>query len=467
VSSGVESVTSYSYRPDGLDQIDQMTLPDGTTRSFSYDPRGNLLSDGLATYTYDAADRLANVTGGGHTLAFAYDAAGQRFRQTADGSVTNFLWDETSELGDVLAETGGDGAQQRLFVSGEGGVLAQRDAAGLRYLLHDGHGSTNALLDETGAVVESYLYDAFGTLRGGLSAPATSYLYNGQPHDPRTGLYYLRARHYQPENGRFLSRDTFYNTPDNPTELNRYVYSANNPVTLADPTGLVAAVEYGVTLKPSEERLREHARYVNGITPSSGPDATALFSSAALMATADQLAVEMLAAILLRDIPDQGWRMPFSDRYTFGIGTVKHLRTNTHTKAIALNNFQWSKLAFNLRSPTAILTAGVLAIAGSVPGFRVELLMRRDLRGVPGFGMENHAEIIIARWALARYGSYPTPHRMLDIATSRPACTRFGDLSCARVLATLPFRRPPGSFLLFEKTIFPSIPLILGLPMLR
>jgi RHS repeat-associated protein len=77
-------------------------------------------------------------------------------------------------------------------------------------------------------------------------------LYGGQQVDPNTGLYNLRARQYDPSTGRFLSRDTA--APRfNGLELNRYVYTANNPVNLRDLSGHQAFVEYEELNQDSEE----------------------------------------------------------------------------------------------------------------------------------------------------------------------------------------------------------------------
>jgi RHS repeat-associated protein len=64
-----------------------------------------------------------------------------------------------------------------------------------------------------------------------------NYLYTGQQFDKSTGLYDLRARFYSPNVGRFLSQDTYAVNFNNPIELNRYGYAANNPVNASDPSG--------------------------------------------------------------------------------------------------------------------------------------------------------------------------------------------------------------------------------------
>ncbi|KAB2892824.1 MAG: hypothetical protein F9K28_11065, partial [Bacteroidetes bacterium] len=64
-------------------------------------------------------------------------------------------------------------------------------------------------------------------------------MYTDQQYDSATGLYSLRARYYDPSDGRFLSRDTYAYHYQNPIELNRYVYGMNNPATFYDPTGQI------------------------------------------------------------------------------------------------------------------------------------------------------------------------------------------------------------------------------------
>ncbi len=84
-------------------------------------------------------------------------------------------------------------------------------------------------------------YDAFGTLVG--STTATPYLYTGEQWDADVGAYYLRARWYLPEWGRFLGRDTYEGEVDDPISQNRFLYANANPVTSSDPTGLMTMSE--------------------------------------------------------------------------------------------------------------------------------------------------------------------------------------------------------------------------------
>ena len=63
--------------------------------------------------------------------------------------------------------------------------------------------------------------------------------YTGGIYDVSTGLYYLNARYYDPNNGRFVTQDTYRGEINNPSTLNFYTYCANNPIKYVDPSGHV------------------------------------------------------------------------------------------------------------------------------------------------------------------------------------------------------------------------------------
>jgi RHS repeat-associated protein len=225
---------------------------------YQYDGRGNLarVTDGadVTQYAYDAADRLSGVTlPDGTAVAYTYDAAGWRVRQSVAAQVTNYLWDEISPYGDVVLETDGGGSTLASYVLGGTELLSQTRGGVTSYYLHDGQGSTRALSDDSGAVTGTYAYTAFGELYAQTGTTTNAYLYTGQQFDTLTGLYSLRARYYVPAIGRFLSQDTANLVLMAPVEIDRYVYTANNPINSVDPGGLQAFVEYSEANQTSQE----------------------------------------------------------------------------------------------------------------------------------------------------------------------------------------------------------------------
>ena len=102
-----------------------------------------------------------------------------------------------------------------------------------------------ALIDNNGAVVVEYKYDAWGNHEAEVAseeyvtlANLNPFRYRGYYFDEETGLYFLQTRYYDPVVGRFISRDSIeYADPETICGLNLYAYCGNNPVMATDPTG--------------------------------------------------------------------------------------------------------------------------------------------------------------------------------------------------------------------------------------
>ncbi len=109
------------------------------------------------------------------------------------------------------------------------------------FYLKDHQNSVIALADEDGQIVETYTYDAWGRTRvfdaegNELTASAfgNRFAWQGREIDWSTGLYYFRARYYDPITGRWLSNDPVGISGG----LNQYVFCNNNPVNFTDPWG--------------------------------------------------------------------------------------------------------------------------------------------------------------------------------------------------------------------------------------
>jgi RHS repeat-associated protein len=96
-----------------------------------------------------------------------------------------------------------------------------------------------ALTDEAGDVDTTWDYDVFGAVRGLTGSQPNDFTFAGEQVDGSTGLQYLRARYYDPEVGRFLSKDQFFGSVGLPLTQHVFLYALSNPGTLVDPTGHV------------------------------------------------------------------------------------------------------------------------------------------------------------------------------------------------------------------------------------
>lgn len=105
------------------------------------------------------------------------------------------------------------------------------------YYLYNGHGDVIQLIDRSGNIVNSYSYDEWGNVAQKIEGTVNSFLHAGEQYDAETGLYYLRARYYDPRDGRFINEDTYEGQIKNPLSLNLYTYVHNNPLSYVDPTG--------------------------------------------------------------------------------------------------------------------------------------------------------------------------------------------------------------------------------------
>ncbi len=105
------------------------------------------------------------------------------------------------------------------------------------YFLHaDGLGSITHITDQNRNLVQSYSYDSFGH-----QTPSTGFrnsiTYTAREWDKETGLYYYRARYYDPIEGRFISKDPIGFAGG---DVNLFGYVGSNPLNWVDPSGLMA-----------------------------------------------------------------------------------------------------------------------------------------------------------------------------------------------------------------------------------
>ena len=102
----------------------------------------------------------------------------------------------------------------------------------------DGRGSTSVVVDSLNRGITGYKYDEFGSTEiVGNTEFNNEICYTGQVYDKETGDYYYNARYYSPDEGRFVTVDTYRGEFEEPLSLHLYAYCANNPINLIDPSG--------------------------------------------------------------------------------------------------------------------------------------------------------------------------------------------------------------------------------------
>jgi RHS repeat-associated protein len=232
VPSGTSTVQVQAQDPSGNVGTNTYEISQsGQAASYTYDPNGNLISDGSSTYTWDAADRLVRVSQGSTELArFAYDGLGRRAQKVANGVTRTFVYDGE----DIIEERLSTGATNR-YVHGPGAdqpLSRLENGAVGSYYVADHLGSVVQETTPAGVVSLTREYTPYGNLLQG--AGTSGYAFAGREWDADVGLYYYRSRYYDPKLGRFLSEDPI----GFDESVNFYGYVRGNPVNLIDPSGL-------------------------------------------------------------------------------------------------------------------------------------------------------------------------------------------------------------------------------------
>ncbi len=178
--------------------------------------------------------------------AYRYDGFDRRIEKDVNGTVTRYLYDDL----EILLEYDGTNLLLARYAHGPGidsPVMVERDGNGdgffdasERFFYHsDGLGSITELTDSTGAVARALVTDSYGRIvqdTGGVESP---FAFTGREFDAESGLYFYRARYYDPATGRFLSKDPIGFLGG---DINLYSYVGNNPINFTDPLGLAKRV---------------------------------------------------------------------------------------------------------------------------------------------------------------------------------------------------------------------------------
>ena len=245
----VKDTAELAYEHDAANR-----MLEGRKDAYAYDDFGNRTYRYLDAshskywhYSWDGENRMvaAQLVDAGVTLrtvTFKYDPFGRRIEKKVEGLApqvpvpltTTYVYDNE----DIVLETINNGTTttQAQYVHGPGidEPLARVSGGQSVYYHADGLGSIVALSDSSQAVVQRYAYDTFGMVTSSNLEFENAYTYTGREWDKEIGLYYYRARYYDPMEGRFVSKDPIGFAGG---DMNLYRYVQNNPINAVDPTG--------------------------------------------------------------------------------------------------------------------------------------------------------------------------------------------------------------------------------------
>ena len=211
--------------------------------AYSYDANGNqitkITADKTETNTYDSLNQLIGFTDGKTTASYKYDVDGLRISKTVDGHSIDQIWNDNKQI--AVDADGSNPYKAQIYIRGTnllaGCEFVQAVKSDYTYYTQNAHGDVVNLTDNNGAVTKTYQYDAFGVEKNIDDTDTNAFRYCGEYYDKETATIYLRARYYSPSTGRFISRDSFAGSNNDPLSLNLYTYCHNNPVSGTDSTG--------------------------------------------------------------------------------------------------------------------------------------------------------------------------------------------------------------------------------------
>ncbi|HND54131.1 MAG TPA: RHS repeat-associated core domain-containing protein, partial [Pirellulaceae bacterium] len=254
--------TSTAQQPSGFSTGAGNRLQSDGRFNYSYDSEGNLIREtNIATseyrvFTWDYRNRLTSVES--HSSAgtlidlvrYQYDVLDRRIVKSVDHTpgdsqapeVRQYYYDGRQIAIELTisagAPIGSTPTPDVVYLVGEkvDELIAQQKVGGTTtWTLADQQGTIRDLVDQNGALLDHASLDSFGNI---LAHTATSvdnrFWFTGREFDGETGLYYYRARYYQPNNGRFISEDS---VGFNGGDYNTYRYVRNSPSNANDPSG--------------------------------------------------------------------------------------------------------------------------------------------------------------------------------------------------------------------------------------
>ncbi|MDX6188498.1 polymorphic toxin type 23 domain-containing protein [Flavobacterium sp. Fl-318] len=302
-----------SFEYDALDRLTKFKNVQGVQETQVYDDRGRITQNNLGTYKYTKTDNPYQNTEinptnealdyytlkqkqfisynsfkspvqieetGIDKISFVYNDGNDRTAMfygsvqddkllrpkrkyySADGSM-EIKHNIVTGVFEFTTYIGGDGYSAPIVMKSNG------ETQKYLYLQRDYQGSILAITDQSGAIIEKRLFDAWGAIikvQDGAGNILTELTvldrgYTGHEHLQTVGIINMNGRLYDPKLHRFLQPDNNIQDPSNTQNYNRYGYCWNNPLKYTDPSGeivwapiiagaiigaIIGAVGYGV-----------------------------------------------------------------------------------------------------------------------------------------------------------------------------------------------------------------------------
>ena len=241
----IQKTTSQSGNPAKMTAVSMNynsanRLTKWDNKTVRYDDVGNMVEGpvkgDMQTLTYDCRNRLTQAG----DITYDYDAENNRISTIENGLTTEYVYDTSGSLSQLLVAYEPDNTTT-IYIYGAEGLAGQYNTGTKKSLFYhfDNIGSTTMLTDLTGKVIERIAYGTYGELLTDVKT-VVRFLYNGAygVMTDSNGLYYMRARYYNPDIKRFINQDVKVGDISNSQSLNRYAYCEGNPVSLVDPFGL-------------------------------------------------------------------------------------------------------------------------------------------------------------------------------------------------------------------------------------
>ena len=262
-----ESAITTTYTCNNGNQLTQRTVsPGNNVWSYSYDNNGNLSEESKSgprrDFFWNEEDKLIgveNFSQGAVVINYVYDAMGRRLirKNQSTGEWRIYYYDGLSIIAEKKKPSIGSWSWDKIYTISGGEIsyiIAESDWNESywenKFYHYDAIGNVACLTDSNGEPLDFFDQDAYGNIKSGTQS---GYHLHTKEYDNESNLYYSNARWYDPQLGRFISKDpivhlipwiinkvdanTLIDYGANPLDLNPYIFASNNPLKYIDESG--------------------------------------------------------------------------------------------------------------------------------------------------------------------------------------------------------------------------------------